>query len=896
MYSESGSYAAGEIMDNLGITVESGINTTFTIGQTITSSDRITYTDNTVATEDSLMLGLIPGPFSSFVVDVRHYEPDGSFSSIGSITITNSTTIGDFFDQLKQYQINGSINDGVITLTSEEGNGVFHTYLQTYLGFDIHAVNVTITTGATSTSTAAITFTEVQEMTTETKLSDIGITGDFISPVERLTEEEAIAQGYVVVKTVDDLLNMTTSGKYILMNDIDMSSVSDWTTANGMQYVFVGTFNGNGYTISNVNITSAKSGYAGFFGRLQNASISNLKLEGVNIFINGSSGTMVGGIAGAAVGTTSISNVVIEDLVMNVNQGSSIGGLVGSVTSANADISDSYVTGTIAGTNVQNIGGFVGSMAAGVISDSWSATTLRNAFSGVSSDYYSTGGFVGTMAGTGRIVNSYTTSTFLSTAAGAYSNGVVVGNYQSGSIDVAYDPNLSAISAVGPASASTPALTTADMTNKALGGLWVMSGDGEEVAQINVNGDMTVGDILNSLSAYGIAGNVENGIITLSSTNGNYVAGTVADALGIGVVETTVTTTVGTTVTSTAPITYTEVTTATRETQLGEIFNTYKIDGTITATDITGTVIGIGTAQELQWLADYINRGSPAVGKIFVLTNDINLSGISDWQSISSITSYSSNSFVFDGQGHTISNLRQLVNDGEGYGGLFGYIASSSVTIKNINLDNVSITVNVSTSMPYIGAVAGYTAANIRGVNVTNLSVTANGSAVVGGIAGYGSSISDCYVGGTIQSRISTSDRSQSFAAGGIVGMWAGGDKTISNCHSDAHVIGYSLQPAFIVDQVVGGLVGIISTPSAATYTISNSSFSGEMYSQNSVAGGIVGQLRYSGTGTEKRLKIYSVWGEIFPARAATYSCCPRFCFNRAYAAAEITESESGFR
>ncbi len=850
LYSESGSYAAGEIMDNLGITVESGINTTFTIGQTITSSDRITYTDNTVATEDSLMLGLIPGPFSSFVVDVRHYEPDGSFSSIGSITITNSTTIGDFFDQLKQYQINGSINDGVITLTSEEGNGVFHTYLQTYLGFDIHAVNVTITTGATSTSTAAITFTEVQEMTTETKLSDIGITGDFISPVERLTEEEAIAQGYVVVKTVDDLLNMTTSGKYILMNDIDMSSVSDWTTANGMQYVFVGTFNGNGYTISNVNITSAKSGYAGFFGRLQNASISNLKLEGVNIFINGSSGTMVGGIAGAAVGTTSISNVVIEDLVMNVNQGSSIGGLVGSVTSANADISDSYVTGTIAGTNVQNIGGFVGSMAAGVISDSWSATTLRNAFSGVSSDYYSTGGFVGTMAGTGRIVNSYTTSTFLSTAAGAYSNGVVVGNYQSGSIDVAYDPNLSAISAVGPASASTPALTTADMTNKALGGLWVMSGDGEEVAQINVNGDMTVGDILNSLSAYGIAGNVENGIITLSSTNGNYVAGTVADALGIGVVETTVTTTVGTTVTSTAPITYTEVTTATRETQLGEIFNTYKIDGTITATDITGTVIGIGTAQELQWLADYINRGSPAVGKIFVLTNDINLSGISDWQSISSITSYSSNSFVFDGQGHTISNLRQLVNDGEGYGGLFGYIASSSVTIKNINLDNVSITVNVSTSMPYIGAVAGYTAANIRGVNVTNLSVTANGSAVVGGIAGYGSSISDCYVGGTIQSRISTSDRSQSFAAGGIVGMWAGGDKTISNCHSDAHVIGYSLQPAFIVDQVVGGLVGIISTPSAATYTISNSSFSGEMYSQNSVAGGIVGQLRYSGTGT----------------------------------------------
>ena len=857
LYSESGSYAAGEIMDNLGITVESGINTTFTIGQTITSSDRITYTDNTVATEDSLMLGLMPGSLSSLVVDVRHYEPDGSISSIGSITITNSTTIGDFFDQLKQYQINGSIDDGVITLTSEEGNGVFHTYLQIYLGFDIHEVNVTITTGATSTSTTAITFTEVQEMTTETKLSDIGITGDFISPVERLTEDEARAQGYTVVKTVGDLLNMTSSGKYILMNDIDMSSVSDWTTANRMQYVFVGTFNGNGYTISNVNITSAKSGYAGFFGRLQNASISNLKLEGVNIFINGSTGAMVGGLAGAAFSTTSISNVVIEDLVMNVNQGSSIGGLVGSVTSANADISDSYVTGTIAGTNVQNIGGFVGGMSAGVISDSWSATTLRNAFSGVGSGYYSTGGFIGTMAGTGRIVNSYTTSTFLSMAASAYSNGVVVGNYQSGSIDVAYDPNLSAISAVGPASASTPALTTADMTNKALGGLWVMSGDGEEVAQINVNGDMTVGDILNSLSAYGIAGKVENGIITLSSTNGNYVAGTVADALGIGAVETTVTKTVGTTVTSTAPITYTEVTTATRDTQIGDLITTYKIDGTITASGVTGTIIGISTAQELEWLADAVNRGNSMRGKTIVLTNNIDMSGITDWTPIGDYYMFQG---TFDGQGHTISNLTMTTlnpssTSGQEVMGLFGIVANA--TIKNVNLNNFTISVAGTEGDDILFPAASFLVAQVDyryGVNISGITVANSfidsGGGIIGECDGY-ATITDCFTQFTAMSQ----DNTNVYCVGGIVQL-AEKDITIKGCSSSFTASGnYYL---------AGGIAGRISLRNTSQNIIEDCAYTGNIRSTRSNTmcgiGGIVGHANNDINGSASNLTINRVY------------------------------------
>ena len=52
----------------------------------------------------------------------------------------------------------------------------------------------------------------------------------FIEEVSTLTEEEALAQGYTLIKTADELQAMqdNLSGKYILMNDIDLSGY-DWT-------------------------------------------------------------------------------------------------------------------------------------------------------------------------------------------------------------------------------------------------------------------------------------------------------------------------------------------------------------------------------------------------------------------------------------------------------------------------------------------------------------------------------------------------------------------------------------------------------------------------------------------------------------------------------------------
>ena len=55
------------------------------------------------------------------------------------------------------------------------------------------------------------------------------------------------------------------------------------------------------------------------------------------------------------------------------------------------------------------------------------------------------------------------------------------------------------------------------------------------VQEIAVNDSMTIDDIFTELSKYGVIGSMSDGVITLNSSNGNFVRGSVAEALGISV-------------------------------------------------------------------------------------------------------------------------------------------------------------------------------------------------------------------------------------------------------------------------------------------------------------------------------------------------------------------------
>lgn len=149
--------------------------------------------------------------------------------------------------------------------------------------------------------------------------------------------------------------NYPLGGSYKLTNDIDLSKWGDWTPIgyyNGGQNIgqpdqstgvpsdkyFSGTFDGNGYTISDMTVSvTAECAYAGLFGITNKATIKNLVFENASVTANGT-GTQTSQ-GGVVVGGTSDTSTVLENIAVcnstvNVtnkaaNNRTAAGGLVG---------------------------------------------------------------------------------------------------------------------------------------------------------------------------------------------------------------------------------------------------------------------------------------------------------------------------------------------------------------------------------------------------------------------------------------------------------------------------------------------------------------------------------------------------------------------------------------
>lgn len=74
--------------------------------------------------------------------------------------------------------------------------------------------------------------------------------------------------------------------------------------------------------------------------------------------------------------------------------------------------------------------------------------------------------------------------------------------------------------------------------------------------------------------------------------------------------------------------------------------------------DTENQIIGISNAEELAKLAELTNAGNDTSNRTFVLTSDIDLSGIDNWTAIGNNDKIQNNfKGTFDGNGHTVRNL-----------------------------------------------------------------------------------------------------------------------------------------------------------------------------------------------------------------------------------------------
>lgn len=163
----------------------------------------------------------------------------------------------------------------------------------------------------------------------------------------------------------------------------------------------------------------------------------------------------------------------------------------------------------------------------------------------------------------------------------------------------------------------------------------------------------------------------------------------------------------------------------------------------------------ITTAEELKWYASYVNgeSGDKVVHNTACaqLVKDIDLStvcgkGKGNWTPIAKYDIYKYDSEyhfdgVFDGNGHTISNL--YINDENGSKlGLFGYIkptaSSAPASVKNLKMDNVQIV-----GREYIAAVSG-SGSGVTFENIEVISGSIAGTRIISGISSCVGNAKNC--------------------------------------------------------------------------------------------------------------------------------------------------------
>ncbi|MGH2306901.1 GLUG motif-containing protein [Aliarcobacter sp. ERUVET-8] len=199
--------------------------------------------------------------------------------------------------------------------------------------------------------------------------------------------------GKVVVNNVYQLqwINRALNGKYELGSNIDAGVTkidTKWGTTGfnpigNFSNRFTGTFDGLGFTISNLYTHRLTQNYVGLFGVTNNATIKNIGLKDVDI----RGIYYIGGLVGFNENGTILNSYATG----NVNGYSEIGGLVGK---NGGTISNSYTFGTVAGNNAT--GGLVG----------WNNGTISNSYSsGSVTGQSGVGGLVGLSYGT--ISNSF---------------------------------------------------------------------------------------------------------------------------------------------------------------------------------------------------------------------------------------------------------------------------------------------------------------------------------------------------------------------------------------------------------------------------------------------------------------------------------------------------------
>ena len=618
---------------------------------------------------------------------------------------------------------------------------------------------------------------------------------------------------------------------------------ANWVPIGTATYPFKGTFDGQGYTVSNLRHTSSSTP-RGLFGYIENAEIRNLNVNTGTYTTKAT--TYGGGIVGNSVNST------IEDCSFNGQIASTstwIGGIVGKMVSTT--VRRCVTAGTITSSASNYVGGICGHASYGesasVIEDCASnmdifgvssvggiagyisnSTIQRCINAGnVSGQTNNVGGIVGYETDDMAVVaNNLNTGT-------VYTGGGVIGfkhpdatatnNYYDNQRSV----DLHGIAEVGEDGDPSDTDATENATVDLIGTQGLFASGWTESA-----GMYPVPSAISSHNAAKLAAvPVLFGSQKYNLVRDNFNVGTIADLNW-----------------ESNNTEYIPSISGSLVTVNGSGYNTATLTATYNSWKKTVPVLNptdenpllISTLAELKDFRNAVNaggsgsyKGVPNVagfsGKDFKLTYSGNYDlNSEEWEPIGKSASYTFNGNL-DGNGKNIINLSVNASDAD-YKGLFGYIIGGS--IKNLNVKG-----NIS-GKSYVGGICGY----VKGANGDNYSAITNctfngnvtaATSYAGGMTGYNgnyTTIDTCRVAGAITASASY--------AGGITGTSVGTSSyrnAVTSCTNAAKV---SVNTSY-----AGGIVGE-NTYSNVQYCNNGGDVSGSSY----LTGGITGHNKSSAT------------------------------------------------
>ena len=556
--------------------------------------------------------------------------------------------------------------------------------------------------------------------------------------------------GVYQIGTAQDLADFATlvnSGEYdasaILTTDINMSE--DWTTPIGSESnPYTGTFDGQGFTISNLNYTSTANN-TGFFGQIGNgAVVKGFTIDGA-ITSHNQRVSVIGSVAAGASATISYIHSKITLTCSQTRHGGVLGAQNGTGT---VNIDHCTFSGTLdAGNTTGNFGGIVGLTN----NNSGSIVNITNClFDGIVKNGTGTnaGGIVGYTNGTKvTITNCLSYGTIESANPGQFFGQLNASNSKWSGVNyyVTSGSIIGTIQNSATLSGTAPTLIT-DATQLTSGELcYLLNGS----VSGGTNWYQTLGTDDYPLP-YGFDKVYANGSYNCDMTPKEGTMVTYSNTEGANV----------------DPHSYTD--------------GICSACGSFDATYVTVNSDGyyeIGTPAQLKWFSAWVNSSSDNISSNAVLTDDIDMASIAatwvpigDWNTGNVNSAYKGH---FNGQGHEISNFN--VTTSQTYYGIFGVV--SAATIENFSIKGTIINEGNYSNIGVIGY-SRDTSVNIQDIQsyliITNKANDKN----VGGILGSGNAgttnINRCAFFGTINAVDKTN-------TGGIVGYFKNGSDAIVN-------------------------------------------------------------------------------------------------------------------